>query len=139
MALQAVRLHHSLYDPVLTSKQSSNVRGYYFGHRRASFVDVMSVHHLTHDFSESDLSAFFDDEELDLHIKREDIFMLEGYMYFAVYWTEDESFPVNKGLYERTGIEFHGKLLVFKRRQKSMRYSHLTRNHLANALEGVSW
>lgn len=119
-------------------RKKYDIRGYYFGPDRAAFVDVPTVQHITHDFTEPNIDIYFDDPDSDLP-EKEEILVLEGMVCFVVYWIVDRRYPVNIELYEQTGILFRGKLLIFKRRANSMRLAYLSRTNLIKALEGIQW
>lgn len=96
---------------------------------RAAFVDVRCIHHLTDDFTEPDLSAFFvtEDEE----VRKEELLCLGNMTQYAVYWTESsDRGVVNYNLSRFTGLRRPIKIMIFRRRVKNMRFTSLSRMQL---------
>lgn len=99
------------------------------GYSRAAFVDVPCVHHFTHDFTEPDLSAYFLADEGE--IRKEDVLYLANMTQYTIYWVElSDSSLVNDNLHKLIGMYFPLKIMVFRRRVRSMRFGMLTRDHL---------
>lgn len=123
---------------MLTVRKTQTVRAFYIADQdRAAFVDVSCVQNAVHDFSDPDLTGYFDHGEA---IQRVDLLHLHTMTQYVLYWRENNQYPVNDYMQDRWGITYRGKILVFKRRADAMRYSSaLRRYHLDAVMECIKW
>lgn len=113
------------------------IRGYLLSGTRGVYVDVPSVHFPVDDFTSPHIEHHMNITRDIVH--KEDIILLGDGTEFVVYWTEHVDDPISTTLLLQVDEVFHGRILVFKRREHGRRLVNLRKGDNKRALKVLSW